>query len=100
MRLKCAPSTVASRQLFLGKRRMNFPVADSVNRVRLSPALAFGQQVVLINAFARNKATATKRAGAGRQGLSRRMPRVAQRTFTDHSSTPPYFLSQIGFYPL
>jgi hypothetical protein len=51
MRLQRSPSAVASRQLFLCERGVDFSVADAVNRVRLAATLAFGQQVMFVNAF-------------------------------------------------
>lgn len=71
MRLQCGPSAVASRQFFLGERRVNFSMADAVNRMLLPPALAFGQQVVFINTLTFNQRSAAQRATAQERG---RMP--------------------------
>jgi hypothetical protein len=84
MRLQGFPRVVASRQLFLCERGVNFSVANAVDRVRLAAALAFGQQVVLINAFACDKLPAAERASAQGRFLMTQRPLAAQRPFSNH----------------
>ena len=64
MGLQLRPSTVAAGKLFLGQRGMNFSVAHAMHGVRLAPALAFGNQMMLIDTFTRDKWPAAKRAVA------------------------------------
>jgi hypothetical protein len=84
MRLKRRPSAVATCQFFFSERGMNFPVADAVNRMRLSAALAFGYEMMLINAFASNQTSAAERASAGPYGSIGQGCASSQGTFTHH----------------
>lgn len=67
MGLKQSPRAVAACQFFFGKRGVNFSVANAMHRVRLSPALAFGQKMMLVDTFASNEMPPAERAVAQSQ---------------------------------
>lgn len=62
MRPQSFPSVVVARQFFFCERGVNFSMADAMHGVRLASALALGQQMMLINAFARYQRPAAQRA--------------------------------------
>lgn len=66
MRLQGCPRGVAAGELFLADRGVNFSVTDAVHRMLFSPALAFGQEVMLVNALACHEHAAAERAVAQR----------------------------------
>ena len=87
--LECCPGMKVLAQLTFTKRGVNFSVADTVYWFFDLAAAAFGEQVVLVNAGARQHGPAAQ----GAVGQSQRLDiaqrfSAAQAAFGDHVGNP------------